>query len=123
MNWLLIVYLLVLVYFVSREKLGETDSLRLAWIWFALIPISHFVFAMIRVSNSRSPSDLALTGVWEDGIDWLLLGISMFAGVQARCGIEEGGAAARSPIDIKPRRFGMRMCFHRGRQGACATNV
>ena len=78
MNWFLIAYLLALVYLANRERLGRMDSFRLAWIWFALIPISHFLFALIRVSNLRSPNDLALTEIWADGIAWLLLGISMF---------------------------------------------
>jgi hypothetical protein len=78
MTWLLTAYFLGLIYLaVNRERLGRTDSFRMAWIWFALIPISHFVFALFRVGNLRSPGDLALIEIWSDGIAWLLLGISM----------------------------------------------
>ena len=78
MSWILIAYLLVLIYLaVHREKVIKGASLRLAWIWFAMIPISHFVFALFRAGNLGTPRDLALIEVWEDGIAWLLLGGSL----------------------------------------------
>ena len=78
MTWLLIAYLLGLIYLAAnRDRLRRTDSFRMAWIWFALIPISHFVFALFRVGNLRSSNDLALIEIWADGIAWLLLGISI----------------------------------------------
>ena len=79
MTWILIAYLLVLIYLaLHREKLVKGGSLRLAWMWFVAIPISHFVFALIRVGNVTSPRDLALIELWADGIEWLLLGGSLF---------------------------------------------
>ena len=78
MNWILIVYLLVLIYLaVKRDRFPNAAALRPAWISFALIPISSFFFAMIRASNFRDPRDVALTEIWANGIEWLLLGISM----------------------------------------------
>ena len=79
MTWILTAYLLGLLYFATnQDRLLSKQSFRQAWIWFVTIPISHFVFALIRAGNSRSPRDLALVEIWADGIAWLLLGISLF---------------------------------------------
>src|SRR5687767_7338577 len=78
MNWILIVYLLVLIFLaVKRDKFANAAALRPAWISFALIPISSFFFALIRISNIRDPRDVALTEIWANGVEWLLLGVSM----------------------------------------------
>jgi hypothetical protein len=79
MTWILIAYLLVLIYLaLHREKLVKGGSLRLAWMWFVAIPISHFVFALFKAGNIGTPRDLALIEIWSDGIEWLLLGGSLF---------------------------------------------
>ena len=78
MNWILIAYLLVLIFLaVKRDRFANSSALRSAWITFALIPISYFVFALFRAGNFRDPRDLALIEIWANGVEWLLLGISM----------------------------------------------
>ena len=78
MTWILVAYLLVLIFLaVKRDKFLNAAALRPAWIAFALIPISYFVFALFRAGNLRDPRDMALIEIWANGIEWLLLGISM----------------------------------------------
>jgi hypothetical protein len=78
MTWMLIAYLFGLLYVaVNRNKLAKSVSLRAAWVWFALVPLSQFVFALFRAGNIRSTTDLALVEIWADGIGWLFLGISL----------------------------------------------
>jgi len=78
MTWIIIAYLLVLVFLsANRTRFPDRLSLRLAWTWFALIPISHFVFAIFQATNIRDPRDLALVEIWSNGFEWLLLGVSM----------------------------------------------
>jgi len=80
MTWILIGYLFALLYIAThREKLASSDSLRMAWIWFALIPITHFVFDLFRAGNVGSTGDLALVEIWDAGLAWLLLGISLLS--------------------------------------------
>jgi hypothetical protein len=77
-DWILTVYLLVLIYLaLKRDKFEHNAPLRPAWITFALIPVSHFVFALFRAGNFPAPRDLALIEIWADGIAWLLLGASL----------------------------------------------
>jgi len=79
MNWILIAYLFGLLYLAThKEKIPGAGSLRTAWVWFALIPISQFFFSLVRAGNVNSATDLALVEIWADGIGWLLLGISFF---------------------------------------------
>lgn len=79
MTWILIVYMVALVCLAAnRERLPKNVSLGGAWIWFSLVPISRFVFALFRAGNLRNPKDLALVEIWADGIGWLFLGISFF---------------------------------------------
>lgn len=79
MPWLLCAYLLGLLYFIANpQKVVNRGAFRTAWIWFALVPVSNFVFALFRAGNIRSTSELALIEVWSDGIAWLLLAISLF---------------------------------------------
>lgn len=78
MTWMLIAYLFALLYLPVSQKDGlRTASLKVAWIWFSLIPISKFVFTLFRAGNMRSTRELALIEVWADGVGWLLLGISL----------------------------------------------
>ena len=79
MNWLLIAFLLALT-FVScnANKVGNPGALRMAWLWFAAIPFSHFAMALFRAGNYTSPRDLALIEIWSDGFAWLFLGLSIF---------------------------------------------
>ena len=78
MNWILIAYLFVLIYLVMhRDKFTNSAPLRSAWIAFALIPVSSFVFALFRAGNVTAPRDLALIEIWSTGVESLLLGISM----------------------------------------------
>jgi len=77
MTWILVAYLLALVYIAgNRDKFLKNASLWPAWMWFSLVPVSRFVFALFRVGNMRSVRDLALIEVWADGVGWLLLGLS-----------------------------------------------
>ena len=77
MTWILVAYLLALVYIAgNRDKFPKNMSLWPAWLWFSLVPVSRFVFALFRAGNMRSVRDLALIEVWADGIGWLLLGLS-----------------------------------------------
>jgi len=78
MTWILVAYLIALIYLSTRrEKSSSNASLRQAWITFALIPLSHFVFTLFRIGNYQHPRDLALIELWATGFEWLLLGISL----------------------------------------------
>ena len=78
MTWLLTAYLLVLTFLaVKRDKFPNASALRPAWIAFALIPISSFFFTLVRAGNFGDTPDLALTEIWANGIEGLLLGMSM----------------------------------------------
>lgn len=80
MTWIFIAYLLALVYFtVGCAKFAHARPLRMAWRWFAMIPVSHFFFALVRIGNIRDPHDLALAEIWSNGIEWLLLGLSILS--------------------------------------------
>ncbi len=79
MNWILIAYLVVLVFLSTRQAALPRDaSLRTAWKWFAVIPLSEFFFTLVRAGNSRDSQDLLLVEIWATGFAWLLLGISLF---------------------------------------------
>lgn len=41
-----------------------------AWFWFAMIPLSHFIFALIKVGNIRDAHDLMLIEIWAGGCSW-----------------------------------------------------
>jgi hypothetical protein len=78
MTWLLIAYLIALLYIALRRAVVPNGhAFRKAWIAFALIPISHFFFTLLRAGNFGDSRDLALVEIWADGVEWLLLGISM----------------------------------------------
>jgi hypothetical protein len=80
MNWILIAYLFVLIFLaVKRDKFPSALALRPAWICFALIPVSYFAFAVFRAGNIRDPRDMALIEIWANGIEGLLLGLSMLS--------------------------------------------
>ncbi len=78
MNWILAAYLLALVYLsVHQQRSPAFPSMRAAWVWLALIPLSQFFFTLTRAANIRDPRSLALTEIWANGFEWLFLGISM----------------------------------------------
>ena len=80
MIWIMLVYgafLFFLAY--ERKRIISQSSFRVAWISYAVIPFTHAFFTLFRAGNSRSPQGLALVTIWEDGISWLLLGISLVA--------------------------------------------
>lgn len=78
MTWLLIVYLLALVYFAANpNKISDIGLFRGAWICFALIPMSHFVFALLRAGNARSTIRMAVIEILSDGISWLFISYSL----------------------------------------------
>lgn len=80
MIWMLIAYLTgMFVLIMNPQRVPNKESFRTAWIWFAWIPLSHFVFALFKAGNMRSADDLALIAVWEEGVGWLCLAFSMFA--------------------------------------------
>jgi len=62
---------------VNRSRLPKRGSLRAAWVWFALIPLTQFVFALFRAGTGGSARDLMLVEMWADGVGWLLLGLSL----------------------------------------------
>lgn len=77
-TWFLVAYLLLLIFLaVKRDKFSNAAALRPAWISFALIPVSYFVFCLFRAGNIGNARDMALIETWANGIEWLLLGISM----------------------------------------------
>lgn len=79
MKWIYLTYLLGLFYYAANQnKVVNKDAFRLAWIWFAIIPVSHFFFALLRAANHQSARDLRLVEIWADGIPPLLFGISLF---------------------------------------------
>ena len=85
MTWLLIAYGLGLFYFLVRQdQVVNKDHFRIAWIFFASIPLSHFIFTLLRAMfvNPKRPSprmagNLASIELWASGVEWLLLGISL----------------------------------------------
>lgn len=100
MTWLLIAYLLGLLYFSANpDKISNRKAFRTAWIWFTLIPISNFVFALFRAGNVRSKRSLALVEVWSNGIAWLLFGISLFILLKAFTPNDPGIAEQKNAFD------------------------
>lgn len=78
MNWFLVAHLLALAYLSSiATRFADFQPVQRAWQWFALVPISRFVFMLFRAENSRDPQDLMLVEIWSSGIEALLLGISI----------------------------------------------
>lgn len=79
MTYIAAAYLLALVYISTRQPRSPAfPSLKTAWIWLALIPLSQFFFTVFRSANIRAPSGLALVEIWANGFGWLFLGLSMF---------------------------------------------
>jgi hypothetical protein len=80
MNWFLALYLIILTYLSTGRHVSlHRPALKNAWFFFALIPFAEVLFALIRVSNQRDPSDLMLVEMWSSGAIWLLLGVSLFS--------------------------------------------
>jgi len=77
MNWILIPYLLCLVFLSTRtEDQARRNSLRAAWVTFALIPFSEFLMHLFRAGNIRDVRAMQLIEVWDQALPSLLLGIS-----------------------------------------------
>ena len=92
MTWIYLVYLVGLLYFATNQnRLVNKNAFRLAWIWFAIIPISQFVFTLFRAGNYRSSADLVLIEIWADGIAQLLFGISLILMLGALVPKNSGG--------------------------------
>lgn len=105
MTWFLLGYLAALLYVsANRHKFARLASLRLAWIFFACIPLSHFFFALLRAGNFGDTRDMALVEIWNDGVVWLLLGISILylAGSVAPPAIEPADRASVPPPPPPP---------------------
>ena len=80
MIWIMLVYgtfLFFLAY--ERKRITSPSAFRVAWILYAAIPFSHALFVLFKAGNSRSPQGLVLVTIWEDGMAWLFLGISLVA--------------------------------------------
>jgi len=78
MTWIYIAYLAALLYVsTNRQRFGHPGSLRLAWLYYAAIGFSHFFFTLFRAGNFSDSRDLALVEIWSEGVQWLLLGISL----------------------------------------------
>jgi hypothetical protein len=100
MTWLLIVYLAGLLYIASNHaKIRNKHDFRVAWIWFGLILVVHFVFAVCRAGNIRSPQNLVLIEVWSNGVSSLLLAISFFVLLGAMVPIDTSNAEPDAESD------------------------
>jgi len=79
MTWLLIVYLVGLFYLALNQKhIASRSAFCAAWTLYALIPASNFLFTLIRLGSLRNTRTLAVAELWSNGIQWLLLSISLF---------------------------------------------
>lgn len=77
--WILAVYLLVLSYFtVHKDRWHSAEPLRAAWKMFAWIPMMMALFSLIKAGNFPDSRDMLLTEIWQNGLAWLFLGISVF---------------------------------------------
>jgi hypothetical protein len=80
MPWVLAAYLLALALFTFKaDEIVPRETLGNAWRWLAGVGVCHFIFALVRAGNTRDPQDLIVAGIWEEGVSWLLLGISIFS--------------------------------------------
>ena len=78
--WFLLGYLAALLFFAANpSRIANRASFRTAWVWFAIIPVSNFIFMLFRAGNTKSPRDMALVEIWANGVPWLLLAVSLFA--------------------------------------------
>ena len=78
MNWFFAAYLIALAYLTVHKNGSHTSSLPKPWCWLAMLPITHFVFALFRAGNVRDTRDMVLIEIWANGFEWLFVGISMF---------------------------------------------
>ena len=77
-TWIAIAYLLGLLYFVAHpEKIAIKLYFRTAWLWFAVLPLTHVLFNLFRLGNHRSPRDMVVIEIWADTAQWLCLGVSL----------------------------------------------
>ena len=80
MPWILVAYLIALALLTLKaDEILPREALGNAWRWLGGVAVCHFIFAVVRAGNTRAPQDLLLAGFWEEGISWLLLGISIFS--------------------------------------------
>lgn len=80
MTWILVAQLLVLAFLtVNSGRIANPRPLRLAWRWLAAVAISHIVFNLFRHENYSHSSDMARIEFWEDGFQWLFLGLSIYS--------------------------------------------
>lgn len=79
MPWILAAYVIALTALTFKaDQLVPREALGNAWRWLGGVGVCHLIFAIYRAGNTPNPKDLMLAGIWEDGVSWLLLGISMF---------------------------------------------
>ena len=79
MTWIFVAQLLVLAFLtVNSGRIAKPHSLRLAWRWLAAVAINHLIFNLFRHENYNHSSDMARIGFWEDGFQWLFLGLSIY---------------------------------------------
>ena len=77
MNWIIIAYLLGLIFLATKlEDATRRTSFRVAWVFFALIPIWQFIMHLCRAGQFRDTKAQELIGIWELAVPSLLLGIS-----------------------------------------------
>ena len=77
MNWIIIAYLLGLIFLATKlEDATRRPSFRVAWVFFALIPIWQFIMYLCRAGQFRDTKAQELIGIWELAVPSLLLGIS-----------------------------------------------
>ncbi len=100
MTWILLVYLGGLLYIASNHaRIRNKNGFRVAWIWFGLILVVHFIFALFRAGNISSSHDLALIEVWSNGISSLLLAISFFVLLGAMVPVDSSSAEQGAESD------------------------
>ncbi len=75
MTWLLLAYGIGMFYLaIHHDKLADKAAFARAWIVFAAIPASHFIFVLLSLVIVQ----VNLVTIWAEGVQWLLLGVSLF---------------------------------------------
>ncbi len=90
MDWIMAPYLLGLLYFAANpDKIADKRAFRFAWLWFALIPASHFVVGFFGPpTDSGSSMDYLQSGyfraeLWANRISWAIFSISLYMLLEA----------------------------------------
>ena len=100
---LLTTYLLGLLFLTFRnEPVLDRRRFRLAWVMFAMIPLCHAFFTLIRAMAFTSrehnlAENLALVTVWNEGAVWLLFAVSLFCLICAVLQNDATGGTATKP--------------------------